>query len=195
MNIPFGITFSIPFSITSVIQTTTVAIGAVSLVLNYISHRDSVFDSQYERESKIDDKMDRLPLSFGDLSAEKYVCHLNYIKSTVYETEPPFAGWGFLLPRAEIDGQTKLSFSIVKSREENITELGEGKYVADIESSNTSLTTVGVNIESDTGGMVHVMIDSVDVDEVGRSVSTMGTAEFSLEENENRFDEVFDSAG
>lgn len=181
-------------NITTTIQTATVAIGVLSLVLSYISHRDSAFDSRYERESKIDDKLSKIPMNYGELSTDDYEFCLNYIKSTVYEDQPPLRGWGFLFPRANIRGQTKLSFSIIMPPEGSEPELSPGTYVGEIDDTSTLLMAVGVNVEPDTGGMIHVMVDSVDVDDVGRSVSAMQTADYTLEEDEDRFDRLFNSS-
>lgn len=178
---------------TTIIQTTPVAIGALSLVLSYISHRDSAFDSRYERESKIDDKLDKIPMGYGEVSSDNYGLMLNYIKSTVDEDTPGLRGWGFLFPRANIQGETQLSFSIAPPVQGHQQDLNEGKYVAEVDDASTLLNAVGVKVESDTGGMVHVLIDSVDVDEVGSSISALHKADYSLSSDEERFERLFDS--
>ena len=179
-------------NLTTVIQSATVAIGVLSLVLSYISHRYSAFDSPYERESKIDDKMEKIPTGVGEFSSEDYPLKINYIKSTVYEDKLSLRGWGFLFPRANIQGQTQLSFSI-DSTNEFETELTPGYYVGDTADYDTLLSAVGINIEPDTGGLLHVMIDSANVNEVGRSVSDMESIDYDLEDNRGKYTEIFNS--
>jgi len=131
------------------VQTVGIFLAGASLTLNYFSHRESVTDSPFERESKIDGKIEKIPIAVGGLSEQNYKIAIDFIKSTIDEKPMHWHSYRFLSPFGEIEGQTQLSFSI----REIDSELQPSKYVSDLSSMDTQIAMIGLNIESETGGM------------------------------------------
>jgi len=66
----------------------SVFVATVSLLLQYLSSRSTAFDSDCEREEKIDGKIKKLGNLFTDeFTAEDHTIELEFIKSTVNESD------------------------------------------------------------------------------------------------------------
>lgn len=70
----------------------SVFVATVSLVLQYLSHRSTALDSVYDREERIDEKINKLGELFtDDFTIDGYTLKVDFIKATVYEKDT----WGY----------------------------------------------------------------------------------------------------
>lgn len=172
----------------SLIQTVGVVVAGASLTLNYFSHRTSVIDTPFERESKIDQKIERIPIAIGEFSKDNYEIVVEYIKSTIDEEQMGWYSYRFISPFGEMRGQTQISFSIRNAD----SDLESKKYVSDLSDMETQISKIGVNVEADTGGMLHVTVDTVEVSEVGNSIADITALDYSLEQDSEVFEKEFE---
>jgi hypothetical protein len=139
-----------------------ITIATVSLVLQYISHRNSVLDSEFERQTKIHQFTGEQPVNLQNFTGEEYDITVELTKTVVVEKDSKiYDFWKYFWPLSDISGHTLLVFHL--SRDGG---MGYGLYA--IEGwSNDSLIERGMIMNySYQKSLLFIQVDSVDVRKV-----------------------------
>lgn len=164
----------------------SVFVATVSLVLQYLSHRSTALDSAYDREERIDGKINKLGELFTDeFTIEGHTLRIDFIKSTVYEKDTwGYRIWKYLYPFTDIQGTTKVGFKL-----KNSPSLDSGDYEITGDFEDAHLEELALRIMPQTAGLLFVTVDSVVISDVADALTEIDRIDdLEIEKNDNVID-------
>lgn len=169
--------------ITNYVIAPGILIATSALTLQYISHRNSVLDSEFERQNKIHQFTGERTVNVPNFTRNDYGITIGLTKTVIKEKNSKlYKIWKYLNPFKDIDGKTIMAFSMPRAE-----GISTGLYA--IEGwPNDSLINRGMIMHyGHQKSMFFVEIDSVEVRRVTPALADVANSD-SLELTED--DEV-----
>jgi hypothetical protein len=159
----------------------SVFVATASLVLQYLSHRSTALDSVYEREERIDRKINKLGELFTDeFTVDGHTLRIDFIKSTVSEKDTWSYRFGkYLNPFSDFQGTTRVNFKLTQS-----PEIDHGDYEITGEFDDAHIEELALRIMPRTAGLMFVTVDSVVISDVAEAITEIDNLnDLEVEEN------------
>lgn len=177
------ISYIVGTDITSRLIAPSVLVATAALILQYISHRSSVLDTQFERQNKIHQFTGEQPVNVPKFTKHDYMITVELTKTVVKEKDGKlYKIWKYLNPLKDIDGTTIMTFFI-----SNTGNIDTGLYAIEGWSSGSLINRGMIMHHPYQKSMLFVEIDSVEVREVTPTLADIAYSD-SLELTED--DEV-----
>lgn len=172
MNIspPFGVSWEFVFLAVSV------SIATISLILQYLSQRNSVLDTEYEREDKLREDIGSEMVSIENFPEDGDLIGVSLLRPLVVEKSGfLYRIWKYLYPFGDLKGQTKLLLKIDPPDGVPI-----GYYAITGWSDDSNIISGNLLNKPTARPTIGIKIDSVDLIEVRSAIGELGKSDIEL---------------
>ncbi len=147
-------------------------IATVSLVLQYISHRNSVLDSEFERQTKIHQFTGEQPVNLQDFTGNQYDITVELTKTVVHEKDSKiYQFWKYFWPLSDISGHTLLAFDLTRDG-----GMGYGLYAIEGWPDDSLIERGMIMNFSYQKSLLFIQVDSVDIRKVTPAIALIANS-------------------